>query len=124
MRGSAIPKTTQYIIQKNVLTTSKKVPMYELKPAKEIKAHQDSLDKNAGWYYGTDCKKCCGVYPAFFTEQTFDSKGYYVCLVCGKESKHEVMPWIAAREWNRGNFIFDPQAENYQMTIFDILGGG
>ena len=69
-------------------------------------------------------KKCCGVYPAFFTEQTFDSKGYYVCLVCGKESKHEVMPWIAAREWNRGNFIFDPQAENYQMTIFDILGGG
>ena len=120
MRGDKIPLITQYTITKTG-TKTKKVPQYTLTTTEEIKAHQDKLGNNASWYYGTWCNKCCGVYPAFMKEQTFDDKGYYVCLVCGKESIHTDMPWQARDEWNAGNYVFNPQTDNYQMTISDWL---
>ena len=122
MVGKEIPLITCYRSGKT-LTTFKR-PMYELKPAEEIKAHQKKLGKNASWYYGTSCKKCCGVYPAYMTENTFDALGYYVCLVCGKESKHEVMPWIAREFWNNEEYKWSPDGAYRQMTIFDFLQEG
>lgn len=120
MRGADIPLITCYKSGKT-LTTFKR-PMYELKPAEEIKAHQKKLGKNASWYYGTSCRKCCGVFPAYMTENSFESLGYYVCLVCGKESKHEVMPWIARDSWNNGEYKWIPDGTYEQLTIFDFIG--
>ena len=121
MRGDKIPLITQYTITKNG-TKSKRVPQYTLTTTEEMKAKQDALGESASMWYGTWCDKCCGVYPAFMNEQTFNNDGYYVCLVCGKESKHMPMPWQARDEWNAGNFIFNPQEDGCQLTIFDWLG--
>ena len=36
----------------------------------EAKAKQDEIEAsgfNLGYWYGTGCKKCCGVYPKFKT---------------------------------------------------------
>lgn len=114
-----IPMTTMYRITKNG-TDSFKVPKYELSTTEEIKAKQDKLGKNAGWYYGTNCKKCCDVFPAFFNEDGFENLGYYVCLVCGKESKHEPMPWQAKDRWNAGEYEWIPE-DDKQLSIFDLL---
>lgn len=119
MRGDQIPKITQYTITENG-TKSRKVPMYKLMPAEIVKARQDKLGENAGWYFGTWCNKCCGVYPASMSETGFDDLCYYVCLVCGKESKHCAMPWQARDEWNAGNYVFDPEKDDYQLTLFDM----
>lgn len=127
MRGDKIPLTTCYRITDKG-TEKFKRPLYKLRPASEIKAKQDALGKNAGWYYGTWCDKCCGVYPAFYSEGDFRDYCYYVCLVCGKESEHEPMPWAARDDWNAGRFIYDPNtdtaAEFEQLTIFDFIKEG
>ena len=123
MRGKEIPLITVYTIEKRGHTTKKRVPLYELQPAEVVRAKQEALGDNVGWYYGDDCNKCCGVFPAFETETGFDSKCYFVCLVCGKESIHCEMPFLARDEWNAGHFLFNPEDSNYQMTIFDFLEG-
>ena len=123
MRGADIPLETVYTIGRNGTTTHKE-PLYELKSTKEIKAIQDKLGGMLSFYYGTWCNKCCGVYPAFYTEMGFKDDGYYVCLVCGKESKHEPMGWMARDDWNNGIFKWEPDKEEFrQMTINDFLGG-
>ena len=68
----------------------------------EAKENQDRLAKkfNLSYWYGTNCEKCCGVYPKFRTTTGFDSKCYYECEVCGKRTDEEVMPWIAEEKWN------------------------
>ena len=121
MIGKYIPMMTQYIVSNDGITT-RKVPMYSLQTAEEVKKDQERLGKNAGWYYGTDCTKCCGVYPKFISEQTFEALGYYVCLVCGKESLHKPMPWQSRDDWNNNRFVWKPPREK-QMTIFDYMGG-
>lgn len=100
-----------------------KKPMYELKTAEEEKAYQEKLGKLLSYYYGTNCKKCCGVYPAFFIEGTFRDYGYYVCLVCGRESEHKVMSWMARDSWNNGEYSWTPEPkEGEQLSIFDYEG--
>ena len=121
MRGDKIPLTTVYTITGKGITKKRKEPLYKLVSAEEEKAHQDKLGDSVSFWYGTWCKKCCGVYPKFFTTESFDDKGYYVCLVCGKESKHTDMTWQARDAWNNGDYIFNPEQDDYQMTIFDYL---
>ena len=122
MRGKDIPLITWYRITDKG-TERFKQPMYKLESADAIKAKQDKLGKNASWYYGTHCQKCCGVYPAFQTENTFDAYGYYVCLVCGKESEHEPMSWQAAQAWNEGRYKWAPSGSIYeQLTLEEVFG--
>ena len=116
-----IPTVNWYKITKNGQHIVEKRPQYVLHSKKEEKAKQDELRKSnmLGYYYGTDCNKCCGVYPSFQTSvKGFDSQGYYVCLVCGKESKHASMPWIARDYWNGGKYEWEPER---QLTIYDLL---
>lgn len=99
-----------------------KKPKYELKTAKEEKEHQEKLGNCLGFYYGTNCDKCCGVYPAFFTEGTFRDYGYYVCLVCGRESKHQPMNWMAKDSWNNCEYKWVPDPkEHEQLSVFDYI---
>ena len=118
MRGKDIPLMTCYRITEHGTETFKK-PKYELKSKAEIMKKQEDLGENAGWYFGTWCEKCCDVFPALMTEDSFENKAYYVCLVCGKESKHFGMPWQCRDSWNKGEYLWKPEEEGYQMTIFD-----
>lgn len=120
MSGNDIPLVTFYRIGKDGKTDSFKKPKYVLKSTAEIKAEQDRLGDGASWYYGTECEKCCGVYPAFMTDDGFKDLGYYVCLVCGKESEHEPMTWSARDAWNDHRYRWEPTG--YQMSIFDLIG--
>lgn len=90
-------------------------PLYRLKTKEEEKRYQDSLGSFLGFYYGTGCYKCHDVYPRLMTEQTFVQNCYYICLVCGKESEHKQMPWMAKESWQEINKPYE------QMTIFDLL---
>ena len=122
MSGDEIPKITQYTIHCGGGMTKDKVPQYTLKTSDEIKDHQKRLGENASWYYGTNCVKCCGVYPSFQTEENMQMFGYYVCLVCGKESLHEPTPWQCRNDWNAGRYKWEPETMR-QLTIFDFIGG-
>ncbi len=118
MRGKDIPLQT-VIISGNGNIRTRKEPLYELRTAKEEKEYQDKLGDSKSFWYGTWCNKCCGVYPKFFTELSFESNGYYVCLVCGKEGKHRSMNWEARDSWNNGEYAWEPT--DRQMTIFDFM---
>lgn len=115
-----IPMITQYTITAKG-TVSKKIPKYILKTAEEEAEHQKKLGNFLSFYYGLSCKKCCGVYPHYFTTDGFESKGYYVCLVCGRESKHGDMEHLARANWNEGRYERKPEEKEYQYTIFDFM---
>lgn len=85
-----------------------------MKTAEEAKREQNELAKHydLGFWYGTGCEKCCGVYPKFRTSSGFDSYCWYECEVCGKRTKNASMPWIAEKDWNAGLF------EQQQMSLF------
>ena len=69
-----------------------------------------------GWWYGTDCEKCCGVYPRLERRQTFDTADcFYQCEVCGKRTKCFTMPWLARDAWNRHEFDGDEQMSMLSM---------
>ena len=71
--------------------------------AEEAKANQDRLVRSGyelGWWYGTRCRKCCGVYPKFHPAPGNDGLGWYECEVCGRQSSKETMPWLAEESWN------------------------
>ncbi len=62
-------------------------------------------EKNLAWWFGTKCQKCCGVYPRFHTaDSTKRDNCWYECDVCGKQTNIQVMPWVAAEAWNKGEF--------------------
>lgn len=84
--------------------------------ADEAKREQDRIAAhyNLAWWYGTDCEKCCGVFPKFMVSGGMDSKCWYECQVCGKRTKPEIMPWIAREAWNSGKV----QVEGVQMSMF------
>ena len=62
-------------------------------------------DYDLSYWYGTNCTKCCDVFPALMTSQGFDSKCWYECEVCGKKTEPQSMPWLAREAWNRGEFM-------------------
>jgi hypothetical protein len=117
-KGKSIPMITVCHIAKGKLTKAKK-PMYVLRSKAEEMAYQENHKDTISFWYGTWCKKCCGCYPKFFSEESFNSLGYYVCMVCGKESKHEPMPWMARDDWNNGVYEYTPS--EYQFTIYDFM---
>lgn len=66
----------------------------------EIARHYD-----LSYWFGTNCRKCCGVYPRFRTSSGFDSRCWYECDVCGMRTDAVTMPWIAERDWNDGKVL-------------------
>ncbi len=62
-------------------------------------------DYDLSYWYGTNCTKCCDVFPLFKTSQGFDSQCWYECEVCGKKTEPQSMPWLAREAWNRGEFM-------------------
>lgn len=67
------------------------------------------------WWYGTNCEKCCGVYPRLETEGNIACEDvFYVCEVCGKRTKGYVMPWLARDAWNRHEY----KSDYTQMKLF------
>ena len=71
-----------------------------------------------GWYFGTDCEKCCDVYPRFHTSGTNANKDcWYECDVCGKRTDLHEMPWVARDAWNKHQFKNNQQ----QLTIFSEM---
>ena len=72
----------------------------------QAKANQNRIAKhyNLGWWYGTRCQKCCGVFPKFMTTDTMRCECYYQCEVCGKRTKPFDMPWQAEEAWNNGEY--------------------
>ena len=114
MEQKVIPKIKTYH-QKDGRFWTTQEPLYRLKTKTEEAAYQKELGNSLGWYYGANLYKCCGVYPKIMTEQTFEGNCYYMCLVCGKESKHCQMPWLSERSWQDMNKPLE------QMTVFDLL---
>ncbi len=85
----------------------------------QAKAKQERIAKhyNLGFWYGTNCMKCCGVYPKAMTKNTFDPEDfYYQCEVCGKRTKAYTMPWLARKAWNNGEY---KDAGENQISLFD-----
>ena len=85
--------------------------------AEQAKANQNRIAKhfNLGWWYGTRCKKCCGVYPKLMTTDRLDHKCYYQCEVCGKRTKEHEMPLVAEEAWNNGKY---KENEYRQYSLF------
>lgn len=122
MQGKDIPIETVYIHTKDGIRTEKR-PLYKLVSEEEAKRQQDKLGRLLGYYYGTWCKKCHGVYPKHINEQDYRAYMYYLCPVCGKESKHMPMPWQARNAWNNDEYEWKPKEqkdEGYQFSIFDF----
>lgn len=74
----------------------------------EAKANQERIEDegyNLGWWYGTWCEKCCGVFPKFEVSDAFGGGCWYQCEVCGKRTEEKSMPWQARDAWNRHEFL-------------------
>lgn len=75
--------------------------------AAEAKARQDDLEARGfslSYWYGTKCKQCHGVYPAFHHSEANGGGCWYECEVCGKRTEEMSMPWMAEEAWNAGQF--------------------
>lgn len=113
-----IPTITRYHVKGEAMRTTKE-PLYRLKSQAEEMKYQEELGKFLPWYYGVDLPKCCGVYPRFLTDQSFEDNGFFVCLVCGRESKHLPMTWQAREAWKEALEAGAPRFR--QMTIEELL---
>ena len=85
--------------------------------AEEAKANQDrlkSLGYELGWWYGTRCKKCCGVFPKLMISGGMQDTCWYQCEVCGRRTEPQTMPWIAEKVWNKGEHL----DEMLQYSLF------
>lgn len=88
--------------------------------ASEAKANQERIAKHfkLEWWYGTNCKPCCGVYPKLMFEgQSASTRDYYQCEVCGRRTKSYLMPRLAEEAWNKGETI------GGQLNLFDYEPG-
>lgn len=83
----------------------------------EAKRNQDRIAKHydLGWWYGTHCEKCCGIYPKLMhSGDSAYTKVFYQCEVCGKRTEEKSMPWIAEEAWNAHEF----KDEYVQLSLF------
>lgn len=85
----------------------------------EAKANQDEIERGPfklSYWYGTNCEKCCGVYPKFRTgydpAKHMQDACWYECEVCGKRTEFFGMPWQAEEAWNAGKFM------EQQLSLF------
>ena len=83
----------------------------------EAKANQDRIVAEGwdlGFWYGTNCNKCCGVYPKLVKiYENGQDLSAYQCEVCGRKTAGYSMPWLARDAWNEGRVI-----EPDQPTLF------
>ena len=72
----------------------------------EAEANQTRLAEHfdLSFWYGTNCKKCCGVYPKLIVGIGPQDLCRYECEVCGTTTAAFKMPWLAEEAWNRGEF--------------------
>lgn len=81
----------------------------------EAKTEQEQLAKYyiLGWWYATNCRKCCEVYPKLEKEgpPAFEMV-FYRCPVCGRRTNSYKMPWLAADAWSNEDIMA------YQVKIF------
>lgn len=84
--------------------------------SEEAKREQDRIAEhyNLGWWYGTGCEKCCGVFPKFMVANGMSTDCWYECEVCGKRTPPKNMPLVAEEAWNRGEVIQEPK----QLSLF------
>lgn len=76
--------------------------------AEEAKRNQDEISKhyNLGHWYGTNCEKCCGVYPKLIVMGWQGRPDcWYECEVCGKRTEPKIMPYLSREDWNAGRFV-------------------
>lgn len=77
--------------------------------------HDDAVNKqmelkikgfDLGWWFGTECEKCCDVYPRLVTRDVNDKyhDTAYKCDVCGKQTEWTGMPWQARDAWNNHEY--------------------
>lgn len=80
----------------------------------EAKRNQNELAKHYDlrFWFGTNCEKCCEVFPRFIIENPIFGGCYYKCDVCGKRTRVAPMPWVAQKWWNAHEY------EEQQLTIF------
>ena len=59
------------------------------------------------FWFGTNCEKCCDVYPRFVSRNTNDKyhSCAYRCDVCGKQTEWTGMPWQARDAWNNHEYM-------------------
>lgn len=84
--------------------------------AQEAKSRQDNLAKhyNLGHWYGTNCEKCCGVYPKIIIGIGLKDDVRYECEVCGKRTEPKCMPWMAKEAWNNHEY----EQTQVQLSLF------
>lgn len=85
----------------------------------EEKEKQDKLGDFLEYFYATECNKCCGVFPYVMHEDNLDNLVYIKCMVCGKESKHAKMYWVARKYWQEKKYNIQPVIDG-QINIFDL----
>jgi len=62
---------------------------------------------NLGWYFGTDCEKCCDVYPRLVHRNVTDKyhDTAYKCDVCGKQTEWTCWSSTARDAWNKHEYM-------------------
>lgn len=88
-----------------------------MRPAAEVKAEQDRIAEHfkLEWWYHTG-RKCCGVYPKLMQKgDPASALVYYECEVCGSKTAEFLMPWQAAKAWDKG----EVSIHNEQLTLFN-----
>ena len=88
----------------------------------DAKANQDRIARhyNLSWWYGTECRKCCGVYPKIVIRNVDNPKDVHLeCEVCGRKTKEYAMPWIAKEEWNE--HFEELKVPMQQISLFDFM---
>ena len=80
--------------------------------AEEAKQNQDRIAEHydLSHWYGTNCRKCCGVYPKFIAHISAKDLCHYECEVCGRRTADYEMPWQAQHAWNNGEIIISQAA--------------
>ena len=88
----------------------------------EAKANQDRIAKHYKlcWWYGTNCRKCCGVYPKIVVRHIDNPKDVHMeCEVCGRKTSEHTMPYLAEEEWNE--HFEELKVPMQQMNLFDFM---
>lgn len=85
----------------------------------EAKKNQAELSAhyNLSYWYGTSCKKCCGVYPKLMTTGATHEQCYFQCEVCSRRTEAVDMPWISKELWNEDNTYIEHGT--VQISLFE-----
>lgn len=88
----------------------------------EAKANQERIIASGfdiSWWYASQCRKCCDVYPKIIAEDNLAMKVYLECEVCGRRTHAHKMPWLAKKEWDE--HFDDLEIPVEQISLFDFM---